>query len=60
MKKPDGFFHLRLTFVVADATLAQERRSGVSGSQRKRACAKGLFAGKTGLVGFWRLGPVFI
>ena len=46
LKKPDGF-----TVVWLKATKAQERQLEFTGSA-KIACAKGLFAGETGLVGF--------
>ena len=50
-KKPEGFFRRLDVWLKSDSQewLAQ---------WWKRACAKGLFAGKTGLVGFWCLGTL--
>ena len=49
--EPSGFFHQFERFVWLKATKAQERQLEFTGSA-KIACAKGLFAGETGLVGF--------
>ena len=51
LKKPDGFFVQFEWLFWLKATKAQERQLEFTGSA-KIACAKGLFAGETGLVGF--------
>ena len=51
LKKPDGFFVQFERLFWLKAMKAQERQLEFTGSA-KIACAKGLFTGETGLVGF--------